>query len=96
MARYSVYNNSTNQAGTVSFVAESGYVSDTLSTELYLVITTSLRGENNDPFAPIIVRQMSDVPDGFATPTTFQELADIYIDWFVNGEPSSSSSSSSE
>lgn len=68
--------------------------------DYYLKITTTLKkSSDGSSFPTYVIRNMSDVPDGYSTATTFTELVDDYVQYFIDqaqlGQSSSSSESSS-
>jgi len=67
-------------------------------TDYYLKITTTLKKAIDNSSHPIyIIRTLSDVPTGYLPASTFTELVDDYVEYFINqAELGQSSSSSSE
>jgi hypothetical protein len=66
--------------------------------DYYLKITTTMRKAVDGSAHPIyIIRTLSDVPTGYLPATTFTELVDDYVQYFIDqAELGQSSSSSSE
>ena len=104
---YQVENNRTYQmtVNIASAVLEkiSGSPSDA-AVDYYLTVSTTLRkSSDNSLFPTYVVRGLYDVPPGYATASSFTELVDDYIEYFItqaelgmsSSESSSSSSSSS-
>lgn len=66
-------------------------------TDYYLKITTTLKKSDGSSFPTYVIRNMSDVPDGYSTASTFTELVDDYVQYFIDqAQLGQSSSSSSE
>jgi len=68
------------------------------SVDFYLKITTNMKKPDGSSFSEYLVRELSDVPVGYSTATTFTELVNDYIEYFIVqsefGQSSSSSTSS--
>jgi hypothetical protein len=66
-------------------------------TDYYLKITTTLKKAIDNSSHPIyIIRTLSDVPTGYLPASTFTELVDYYVEYFINQAELGKSSSSSE
>jgi hypothetical protein len=64
-------------------------------TEYYLKISTTLRKPDNTAFSQYVIRTLADVPPGYSAATTFTELVDDYVEYFITYSEMGMSSSSS-
>ena len=106
MATIQVYHEEENRFYQVSVTINStvldmvpgGSVSDA-EIDYYLKITTTIRREDGTAFPQYVVRSLADAAPGYGAATTFTELVNDYVAYFIVqaglGQSSSSSSSSS-
>ncbi len=71
--------------------------SNTYDIDYYLRISTTLRKSiDNSSFPTYVVRTLNDVPPGYSAASSFTELVDDYVEYFIAQAELGMSSSSSE
>lgn len=109
MATISVYHDENNTTYTVNVALVQSFLSPEMNTggagltdanlEFYLTITTTIKKVDGTGFGTFIVRSLSDVAPGAGAATSWTQLINDYVDYFLTatemGMSSSSTSSTS-
>ena len=100
MATIQIFHEETGSTYTVSAVLRSSILSDgDMTRSAYLIISTTIRQLDGSVYPKYLVKDLTDIAPGAGAATTFTELINGYIEYFVGqsqfGQSSSSSSTSS-
>jgi len=100
MATIKILHEEDGSTSSVNVILASAILSDQdMVRDSYLLISTTIKKVDGTAFPTYLVRDLTDVAPGAGASTTFTELVNDYIDYFVNeaelGQSSSSSSNSS-
>jgi hypothetical protein len=101
MATVQIKHEEDNSTSTVTITLQSTILSDQdMVRDSYLLISTNIKRVDGSGFPTYLVRDLTDVAPGAGAATTWTELVNDYIEYFVAeaefGQSSSSSSSSSD
>ena len=99
MATVRILHEENGSTSTVTVTLESAIASDQdMVRDSYLLISTTIRKTDGTAYPKYLVRSLTDVAPGAGASSTFTDLVNDYIDYFVNDAQLgySSSSSSSE
>jgi hypothetical protein len=102
MATISVYHPENNRTYQVTVDIYSGVMDQNseIGSDYYFRISTTMRKQSDNSAFPVyVIRSLSDVAPGFPVATSFTQLINDYVQYFINeqelGQSSSSSSESS-